>query len=93
MVLVRRWIWSGSGSPKSSGEPAAPERARIRTIAHWKSIICLILIESLWAISILKRSPGLTFKHDSAQVRDHPASAVGEGAWIFRGLGDIFKMI
>ena len=69
MVLVRRRVWSGSGSPKSSGEPAAPERARIRTIAHWKSIICFILRASPWAISILKISPDLTFKHESAQVK------------------------
>ena len=38
--------WSGSGSPKSSGEPAAPERARIEIISHCTSIICFIFIAS-----------------------------------------------
>lgn len=48
MVLVWlvsiRWIWSGSGSPKSSGKPAAPERVTI--VNHWTSSTCFILIAS-----------------------------------------------
>ena len=88
MDLVRIRLAQELGRARGSREGKNTDHCPLE-VDHLLHLNCITvghlnLEEITWSDFQARLGPG---------ERDHPAAAVGEGAWILRGLGDILKMI